>query len=193
MSRAIAKADPDAPVAACPDWAVRDLVAHLTGVHRWALAALDGSTPPAYAEAPIGSDLGGAYVDASQALLARLRVLPAEHPCWTFDKGNRTAGFWRRRQLHEVAVHRWDVEPYTLTDEVATDGIDEVVDFFAPRQVFLGRLTLPEGGLQLQTPSHLRTFGDCPFHRLEGSASDVLLRLWGRGAPLPDGWAGLTP
>ncbi len=193
MGRAIAAADPDAPVAACPEWAVRDLVRHLIGVHRWALAALDSSAPPSYDESPIESDLGSAYVHASQALMVRLRELPADHPCWTFDKGNRTAAFWWRRQLHEVAVHRWDIDPYTLTDEVAADGIDEVVDFFAPRQVFLGRVTLPEGGLQLQTPGRVWTFGDRPFHNLQGCASDLLLRLWGRGAPLPDGWAGLTP
>ncbi len=36
MADAAGSTGPDAPVPSCPDWAVRDLVRHTGGVHRWA-------------------------------------------------------------------------------------------------------------------------------------------------------------
>ena len=190
MASAIGLADPAAPVPACPGWTVRDLVTHLVAVHVWARAALDTDTPPPYDEKVLGPELAEEYFAASQDLMARLRELPGSHPCWTFDKANRTAAFWQRRQLHEVAVHRWDVSPYTLTDEVALDGIDEVVTFFAPRQVSLGRTVLPAGSLHVSTAGREWRVGTgSPGATLTGTASDVLLRLWRRREPLPGAWA----
>lgn len=29
-------------------------------------------------------------------------------PAWTFDPTDPTASFWRRRQVHETAMHLWD-------------------------------------------------------------------------------------
>jgi uncharacterized protein (TIGR03083 family) len=194
MTAALAAADPATPVEACPGWTVRELGGHITGVHRWVLAALDGDGPPPYDETP-QADPVAAYDAAAQSLVARLRELPTDHPCWTFDRSNPTASFWRRRQVHEVSVHLWDVAPYELTDAVAEDGIDEVLDFFLPRQVKAGRTTLPAGTLELRTPHRSWTVGEGPATVVEGSASELLLALWGRGRRLPDPWAGagLTP
>ncbi len=190
MTAAVAAADPDALIPACPGWTVRDLVTHLVAVHVWARAALKTATPPPYDERVLGPDLAEEYAGASQALVAQLRELPGEHPCWTFDKTNRTASFWQRRQLHEVAVHRWDVSPYPLTDEIALDGIDEVIRFFAPRQVSLGRTTLPTGSLHLEAAGRDWQVGvGDPTETLTGEPTDVLVRLWRRGAPLPGAWA----
>lgn len=196
MTSALLAADPAREVAACPGWTVRELAGHVTGVHRWALAALSSDTPPPYDETPTDGDLAEAYAAAGQALVARLRDLPPDHACWTFDKSNRSASFWRRRQVHELAVHRWDVAPYDLTEEVAEDGIDEVLDFMLPRQLHAGRSTLPPGTLHLAAPARSWSIGQgAPETTVNGSASDLLLSLWGRGKALPDPWqqAGLTP
>jgi hypothetical protein len=38
MAKAIAAAEPDAPIPTCPEWTMRDLVVHTGTVHRWATA-----------------------------------------------------------------------------------------------------------------------------------------------------------
>ncbi len=193
MAADIDRADPSGVVVACPGWTVRDLVPHVIGVHDWARAALDRTTPPPYAEPMLADDLAAAYTTSGQSLLARLRELPLDHACWTFDQDNRTASFWVRRQLHEVAVHRFDVSGHEPVSEVATDGIDEVVDVLLPRQMSMGRVELPDGGLRLLSGDRSWTVGRPPYETVTGHAGELFLRLWGRGAPLPDGWHTLTP
>ena len=194
MTAAFERAPQDQPVAACPGWTVREVTAHLCGVHRWAEAALSTTTaPPAYDESVTGGDLVETYSQVAQSMLNALQQVPTEHACWTFNRQDQTSGFWQRRQLHELSVHRWDVAPYDLSDEVATDGIDEVVDFFLPRQVRTGRTSLPEQQLVLASPGRSWRIGKGPETIVEGSAGELLLRLWGRAEPLPAAWASLTP
>ena len=195
MAQAVREADLSAPVASCPGWTVADLVAHLTGVHRWVLRALDNAGPPAYDEEP-QPDPPGAYERHATALVERLRAIDPGAPAWTFDKHNQTAGFWRRRQLHEVSVHRWDVQEHRLDRAIAEDGVDEVLDFFLPRQIATGRTEVPEGTLRLISPERAWAFGEGrPVQTAQGTASDLVLGLWGR-VPLdlgPWGAAKLTP
>jgi uncharacterized protein (TIGR03083 family) len=180
MAAALRAADLAAPVDGCPGWTVQDLCNHLAAVHRWAAAALEDAGPPPYDESVVSTP--GDYEQAGGALVRRLRELPGDAPCWTFDKQNRTASFWRRRQLHEVSVHRWDVERHALDPAVAEDGVDEVVAFFLPRQLALGRTQLPPGTLVLD--SGTRTWSlqeaDGPRATVSADASTLNLLLWGR-------------
>lgn len=180
MVGALRGADLAAPVAACPGWTVRELTGHLTAVHRWAAGALRNEGPPPYEET-VGDDPVGDYERAATELVAALGRVAPDAPAWTFDRHDQTAGFWRRRQLHEVAIHRWDVAPYRLATEVAEDGVDEVLDFFLPRQIGTGRTTVPEGTLRLITPERTWAFGDGrPVQTAQGTASDIVLGLWHR-------------
>jgi uncharacterized protein (TIGR03083 family) len=196
MTAALRAATPATAVPACPGWTVTDLATHVIGVHRWVIDALNGSSPPAFDDAPLEGDLADAYADAAGTLVAKLTELPPEHECWTFDRDNRTTSFWRRRQLHEVTIHRWDAQPYAISDEVGADGVDEVLDFFLPRQVHLGRTTLPQGRLELVGPQRTWTIGeDGPVTRVEGTPGELVLGLWGRTDLIPPLWreANLTP
>ena len=178
MTAAVRAADPAAPVASCPGWTVADLTAHLTGVHRWVLAALrDEGTPP-YEEPPSTPD---GYAEAAAEMVARLQQLPPDAPCWTFDRGNRTASFWRRRQLHEVSVHRWDLLQQEIAEEVAADGISEVRDFFLPRMLARGTV-VPAGRLVLEDGrrSWALVDGDGPRATVTASAATLNLLVWGR-------------
>lgn len=180
MAAALRAAGPERPVPSCPGWTVADLTAHVTAVHRWVLGALENAGTPPYDEKPASPD---DYADAAQAMVARLRELPADAPCWTFDRDDRTAAFWRRRQLQEVSVHRWDVDGHELDPQVAEAGVDEVVRFFVPRQLHQGRLTLPPGTVVLDSGSRTWTLGggDGPTATVTGSVQDLDLVLWGRG------------
>jgi uncharacterized protein (TIGR03083 family) len=196
MTATLRQADPEAAVPSCPGWTVADLAEHVIGVHRWALAALDSEQAPAVPETPVTGPLADAYAAAAGDLLAVVSVRPASSPAWTFDKHNRTAGFWVRRQLHEITVHRWDVAPFQIDPVVAEDGIDEVLDFMLPRQLATGRITPPGGTLRLVSPDRTWQFGDGrPVHTAEGSPGELLLALWGRGNADLGAWgrAGITP
>lgn len=194
MTAALRATPQDRPIAACPGWTVRELTAHVTGVHRWAMAAVQSTeAPPTYNESVVDGDLVESYAEAGAAMLEMLGQVRADQPCWTFNRADRTAGFWQRRQLNELSVHRWDVAAYEVTDEVATDGIDEVFSFFLPRQLATGRATLPAASLQLLSPGKSWLIGEGPATIVEGSPHELLLRLWGRGERLPEPWQQLTP
>jgi uncharacterized protein (TIGR03083 family) len=178
MAAALDAADPARDITACPGWTVADLTAHITAIHHWVMGALRNEGSPAYDEKPAGPQ---DYAHASSAMIARLAELPSDAPCWTFNSQDRTAGFWRRRQLQEVSIHRWDVDQHELDPQIAEAGVDEVLDFFLPRQVALGRTTLPTGTLTLTSGDRTWTLGEgIPTARVAGSAADLNLLLWGR-------------
>lgn len=187
----------DAAVPGCPGWSVADLGRHTGGVHRWAAAALTTDRPPAEPAGPADDDLVPDWYAAGATELRRaLAATPPGTTCWTFDRGDRTAGFWRRRQAHEAALHRWDAEtalhpqgPAGPRVDAATalDGLDEVLTVFLPRQIRLGRCPHLAGGVELVPQEDARprllSTGDGPgaaVGQVTGSAEALLLLLWRR-------------
>ena len=86
--------------------------------------------------------------------------------------------------------------------DLALDGIHEVLDVFAPRQVRLGRSQPMPYGLVLVTPSGTVTAPGPDPVTVTGSEQDVLKALWRRPAAVevsdPTAWdavlsSGLTP
>ncbi|WP_298990925.1 maleylpyruvate isomerase N-terminal domain-containing protein [uncultured Pseudokineococcus sp.] len=122
-----------APVPACPGWDVGALLEHVGGTYRWAAAMVrSGTTTRArwrdVVPAP-GPDPRTWLRDSADDVLSALRASDPQAPAWTFGP-EPTAGFWRRRLLHETAVHAADVAlsagrtPSTPV-AVARDGVDE--------------------------------------------------------------------
>lgn len=187
----------DAPVPGCPGWSVAELGRHTGGVHRWAATALTTDRPPAEPTGPADDRLvPGWYAEGAAELRRALAATPPGTACWTFDRDDRTAGFWRRRQAHEAALHRWDAESALHADgtagpridpATALDGVDEVLTVFLPRQVRLGRLPDTPGWVELVAdedggPRAVAT-GDPsgqPGGRVTGPAEALLLLLWRR-------------
>ena len=85
-------------------------------------------------------------------------------------------------------MHRWDAEHALgtagpLDPALADDGIAEVIDTMAPRQVRLGRTAaLAHGvGLHATDTGSRRILGPGdPVATVSGTAADLLLLLWGR-------------
>jgi len=182
MAAALRTADLGRDVASCPGWTVQDLANHISAVHRWVLGALLNEGPPPYDEAVVSSP--DDYEAAATAMVKRLQELPADAPCWTFNRDDQTAAFWRRRQLQEVSIHRWDVDGHALDPVIAGAGVDEVVEFFLPRQVKAGRTTLPAGQLVLDSGDATWTLvdGEGPRAVVQADAPTLNLLLWGRRA-----------
>lgn len=178
--------DLDARVAACPDWALRDLVLHLGRVHRWATSVVTTGERGRPEEAPVrDEELAGWFTDGGRALVAALDVDPRQ-PCWGFGP-QQDVGFWQRRQAHETAVHRVDVERCVgeaseLDAALAVDGIEEVLEVLHPRQVALGRAEPPTRSVELVSTEGERwqLGAGASVGTVTGPPAELLLLLWGR-------------
>jgi len=139
----------DAPTPTCPGWTVRDVVGHLGGVHRWATSIVEQrrTDPPGpdnrLEEPPDGDDLLAWFRAGHERLVDVLDSADDTAECWTFLPAPFPRAFWARRQAHETAIHRADVEraagrSTSFDPRFAVDGIDELMlGFFSRRR---GRL-----------------------------------------------------
>lgn len=189
--------DLTARVEHCGSWTLYDLAGHLGAGHQRAVTAVTARHPghrcPA---APRDAAALLRWFDRhTAALLAALDTDPAA-PAWTFHPPH-TVGFWQRRRCLETLVHRWDaqhalgVPPGPLEPELAADGIAEVFDTFAPRQIAVGRACAPACAVRFEATDtgSSWTYGPgTPAAAVTGTAGDLLLMLWGR---LPAGDGGL--
>src|ERR1700712_44272 len=151
--------DPAAPVPGL-DWDVRTVVTHTGAVHRWAADIVarrlaTNETGGSIAFWPPDSDdgqLAAWFAEGAAALSSTLRAAPPNLACFTFIPDVTPRTFWIRRQAHETAIHRADVEaaaggPVTAVDaSFAQDGLSEIVGAFATEPGFatghVGRLLL---------------------------------------------------
>lgn len=192
--------DLDVRVPSCPDWSLRDLVRHLTDVHRfWAAAVAagpSGQPPTLKAVAEAGSaDPVGRSAAATGELIAALRAAGPASGCWTWWGGSEvpmTSGAVARHQVHEAAVHAFDAQlaggtPQPVPAVVALDGVGAFIDVshgtagpwpHPPVRIGLHavegaswRVDLTASGAHVVEGSH-ETDAD-----LHGSASDLLLAL----------------
>lgn len=123
-----------AAVPGCPGWDLEALLAHLGYVHRWAAAIvrerLEIRPHRDFAGPSDREGLLAWYHEGHQELLAALSGSSPEEHYWTWGPAPNPQAFWARRQAHETAIHRLDVEqaagiPTTFPPAAAADGIDE--------------------------------------------------------------------
>lgn len=183
-------------VPSCPGWALRDLLAHLGYVHRWATRyvaegiehRLDRHVESdVLAAAPADEALLDWARDGHAALVRALEDAPPGLRCWSFLPARTPVEFWARRQAHETAIHRVDAQlcaaaPVTAFGaEFAADGVDEVLSGFLGRP---GADAATDGAtwtLGLAATDHaaswsVRVFDDHVEPCAEGGPCDVVVR-----------------
>lgn len=200
-----ARGNLDAPVAACGDWMVGDLVAHMGRIHNrvavvMSRRATEMVPDSEFGDPPTASDEGALMGYASAALDALVGALGEINPAeavWTWT-ARRDAAFWFRRLWHETSVHRWDAETAAGRDSAidgdqGADGIDELFEVLAPTMLARGR-ALPAGSLHLHrtdgpgewmltseggdvSVEHVHAKGDAA---LRGPGGALCLAMWGR-------------
>jgi uncharacterized protein (TIGR03083 family) len=206
LADASAAAGTGADVPTCPGWTVTDLLDHCVRGDNWARRITEqgkaGSTErvlPSDTDPSLRGDaLVQAFREGAHALVAELSSVGPDTPVWTFSSTNRTAAFWQRRRSQETSIHRYDAElaagtPSPLDAALAVDGIDEFLTVFLPRLAdnfgAVGDATVhlhctdmegewlvtTRGSEVTVTQEHAK--GDVAAR---GSASDLLLFLWGR-------------
>lgn len=194
--------DLSTPIVHLNRWKARDLVAHLGGVQRWATRVITTSTmdgPGSPKSKLDGEELCDWFEDGAAKLVAAMRSKDPSDACPNFNPGSENVvSWWARRQCHETAVHRWDIESAfddrtPIEPTLAADGVDEFLDVFVRTR---GKQTL-DNTLVLTTRKPNRSWTLKPAEkpgRIEVSnggtlscAAEVvsepesmLLALWGR-------------
>lgn len=192
-----AERDLHADVPGCPGWSVADLVWHTGGLHYfWASIASEGLQDPRAVEAPPrppDERLIDWYRSNLERTVDALEKADPTTSVWSWSREKNVA--WvRRRMAHETAIHRWDTQCATGSEQpidprLAVDGIDEFFEFFvtgtkdaADVSIHLHATDIDgewmvkiEGG-ELYV-SHAHAKGNAA---VQGEASDLLLLLWGR-------------
>lgn len=158
---------------------------------------------------PAGLPTGPAVVEwwrqEFDQLMTVLDQVDPEAPAWNFAPQPKRAGFWHRRTAHETVVHRWDAQMAVAAAEpieakLAADGVSEVLDTILPagrrasEQPWHGVVQLVATDAGQEWYLRLRGVGvalldtdtilDSDDHHarahISGTASDLLLALWGR-------------
>jgi hypothetical protein len=116
---------------------------------------------------------------------------------------DKVAASWARRQAHELVVHRMDLEaaagvPHApIAVDLAEDGVDELLRIVVPRWAHTEPLAGADSSVAVTATDTGRAWS-VRVHRghvavendrsgaedahVEGSATQLLLRLWGRPA-----------
>lgn len=135
LAEAARHADPDGRVPACPGLTIGETVRHVGSVYRMVLAWLsDGRRPGRWQRDPVPGQPAEDYLLAGFAqLMSEFESRDPSSPAGTWWPEDQTVGFWMRRMAHETLVHRTDVQSAAgveltgMPDDVAVDGIDEVL------------------------------------------------------------------
>ena len=194
------RGDLSTDVPSCPGWTLETLVNHCGRIHRWATANVraktDEGTP--FPGRPPAIDVEW-FEEGVTELLAAFEEADPDDKAWNFLGQPPTVRVWLRRQAHETAVHRWDAQnartpgdAAPVETELALDGIDELFDVVLARaykgddlggMVHLHATDSPHGEWLIRTVDgellvgHDHQKGDVA---VRGTASDLLLWLWGR-------------
>jgi uncharacterized protein (TIGR03083 family) len=207
MAAAARRGRLDAPVPACPGWDLHELLAHTSGVHRWVTAMVsEGAQAPVsrrdMAPAPDGPAVIDWFEEGADALVQALSEAGTEKAVWNWTDSPRSY-FWFRRQAQETAVHRWDAQSASGTGEpipvdLAIDGLDELITMWVPDPDFAPNGPWLVGSLHIHatdgdgewtlTPGpdvvEVEATHDKADAAVRGPASDLLLFLWNRSAPV---------
>lgn len=197
----------DSPVPACPEWDLRGLLAHVGHGFRVVAGIVRDHTDAEVSFEDLDAPAEGVvewFEDSTAELIEALTNEPPDSPAWNWSGDDQTVAFWARRMAHEAAVHRWDGEgavgtPSPIDPEMAADGVDELLGVYLPTS--LGESPTDVSGtveveatdsgdtwfvrLRPDTSDVARGTPTSPADsRMRGTASDLMLAIWGRSVPL---------
>lgn len=202
-----ASVDPEASVEHCPGWTVRDLVVHIGSVQQFWVRIVGERLMVRPKDGlrglPEGAEPIAWFRSQTAALATALATCADDVSMWTWWEPEQNAGWVKRRQLNEVVIHAWDAANAVgaarpIPVEVALVGLQEFVDVFAhdlredtaPPPIALVATDgdwkavlfksdrvdrVVDRGVDL-----VETGAAWPAFELRGTASELLLSLWGR-------------
>lgn len=136
----IRSADQSTPVPTCPGWTLKQLFRHVGRGNRWAAQIIaDRRAQPLdprdvrEGKPPDDPDAAIDWLNSgAQCVIDAVDRVGPETRVWTF-LGARPCGWWIRRRLHEVTVHRADAAlalgvTFELPPALAADAISEWIE-----------------------------------------------------------------
>jgi uncharacterized protein (TIGR03083 family) len=190
---ALAGQDVDRSVPQYPGWTISNLLAHTGSVlGRSSMVCRDRlQERPTSPKIGVGQNPLEWFETRLEDFVMVMESATLDVPVWGFGP-SPNVGFWLRRMLVEVGIHRWDTEqafgrPLPLLDEVAIAGLDEFPQMWLGR---LGEVSTVEVSATDLKMSWLYGPGE-PLTTVEASGSDLYLRLMSRPSParFPDDWS----
>ncbi len=192
----------DRPVPPCPGWDVREALVHTGEVFSHKVACMRLGRRPKDDEYLHGPGENETPVDWFRArrdeLIDELTTRGAGAPAYSWHDDHQDVAFWYRRMAQETAVHRVDVESAfdaisPVADDLAVDGVDEVLDWFLSFQAEdVGPDGPGRGTVAVRTGAHIWRSTLVPDEVelsrepgpsdavVSGEPSELLLWLWGR-------------
>ncbi len=190
-----------AKVPTCPEWDVTALVEHVGAVYAHKIECMRLRRRPEEwtKETPAGTDPVDWLTAELDTLVGELVSRGPDAPAYTWYPPDQTVGFWYRRMAQETVVHRVDAEaaaghPSVVDDDIALDGIDEMLRVFLggpwweeePEPAATGSTyAITAAGetwrvtLQTTAVTIARGPGDA-VAEVTGMPYDVLMWVWGR-------------
>lgn len=196
IDEALATTPHSVAIPTCPGWTVQNLVEHLGSLHIWVAQLIENriqvATRPTQSVVETDS-LRTWYRSTNRRLRTVLSETPPGTQVWTVT-GDHIAGSWRRRQAHETAIHRFDLE-YALgrapeIDEILAESFVDELGCLVPFLHKFRGLVIPDEDLVMSSSDASWTLEagkgticngpPLPSADIVGSASSVLLALWDR-------------
>jgi uncharacterized protein (TIGR03083 family) len=193
----------DKPVPSCPGNTVGSLLLHTANTCMFWTNAMVQNRMPDFDWSIFPTDVLEAHTFMHRRFLDEIAKRDPNAPTWTWA-GEGPTLFWYRRAAQELAVHRWDFEnavgePSPIDPELAFDGIDELLFVFGPKtgqpdypgaserfngtgeRIRLEATDLPASITVTARPDRFETDDSQQADvTARGTASDLLLFLWGR-------------
>lgn len=199
-------------VPSCPGLTSGGLLVHAAGLYLFWSAAIVQNRQPEVDWTVMSTDVVVANREGLSRFVDALATRSPDEPTWTWQEYSPgapagTMRFWFRRAAQELAVHRWDMEnafgdAQRIDPTLAADGIDEILtvfglatghpDFPGASERFAGdgetfRLEPTDGPAAITFTARPDRFvldsEAQPNVTAKGTASDLLLFLWGRIPP----------
>lgn len=205
----VAEGHLDEPVPTCPGNTVGSLLLHTAGVCMFWADALEQNREPVSDWTTFPTEPVQAHRRMHGRVVAELEGRDPDQPTWTWA-GEGRVRFAYRRVAQELTVHRWDFEnavgePQPIEPALAADGIDELLVEFGTKstdqdtawktaselfdgggeRICLEATDIPAAWTITARPgrfdiTHEPSDADVSAR---GTASDLLLFLWGRVPP----------
>ena len=136
----LASAIPETPVdvPSCPGWSTNDLAKHMAHVYLGQAFVVETGKQAEHKEHLAPYPRTENYLEFMSwgftAITKALDVNRDERPTWSWHHMDNSVDFWFRRMAHETVIHRIDAEQAagqvsTIDQDLALDGVDEVLDF----------------------------------------------------------------
>lgn len=202
----VAQGNLDKPVPTCPGNTIESLLMHTASLYMFWSAAIEQNQRPEVDWNAMNPDLLAANRHGLDRFVELLGSRDPDEPTWTWGREQKMR-FWYRRAAQELAVHRWDFEnatgaPTPIDPTLAADGIGEMLYVFGPatgmpeyqgaserfagdgETIRLEPTDLPVAITFTARPDRFEPDGSGePDVIARGTASDLLLFVWGRVPP----------